>query len=87
MTLELQPLLKKGQEMVREGRGEGEEEEGEEGKKGQEIKGGARVVMVTSAVHSSAEFDPSNMNGERCYSRFMAYYNSKLYNVSTFLPT
>lgn len=76
MTLELQPLLKKGQEMVREGRGEG-----------QEIKGGARVVMVTSAVHSSAEFDPSNMNGERCYSRFMAYYNSKLYNVSIFLPT
>ena len=59
LTLELQPLLKKGQEG----------------------KNGARVVMLTSAAHSSAEFDPTNMNGEQYYSRFMAYYNSKLYNV------
>ena len=54
-------------------------------KMGREGKGGARVVLLTSAAHSSAEFDPSNMNGEQCYSRFMAYYNSMLYNVSSIL--
>ena len=45
-------------------------------------EGGARVVMVTSSSHKSAEFNPGNMNGEQYYSRFLFYYNSKLYNVS-----
>ena len=51
-------------------------------KMGAERRVGARVVMVTSSAHSSADFDPSNINAERYYSRFLAYYNSKLYNVS-----
>lgn len=44
---------------------------------------GAKVVIVTSNSHSSAEFSPSNTSGEQGYSRYMAYYNSKLYNVRT----
>ena len=43
--------------------------------------GGAKVIMVTSSGHTSAVFDPANMNGELSYSRFVSYYNSKLYNV------
>lgn len=51
-------------------------------KQGAADRGVARVVMVTSSSHRSAEFNPANMNGELHYSRFLFYYNSKLYQVS-----
>ena len=53
----------------------------EEGGSGEGERKGARVVMVTSSGHSSAIFNPANMNGEQNYSRFIFYYNSKLYMV------
>ena len=41
-----------------------------------------RIVVVSSRLHSSAEFTPGNMNAEQVYSRTKFYSNSKLYNVS-----
>ena len=56
-------------------------------KRGAEERGGGRVVMVTSCSHTSAEFNPANMNGELYYSRFLFYYNSKLYQVLVYCDT
>ena len=47
-----------------------------------EITSDCRVVFVASRRHSQGVFDPSNINGERSYSRYGFYNNSKLYNVS-----
>ena len=79
LTLELQSCLEKGAR-ERKGTVPGEEVSGDqEGEEGE--RKGARVVMVTSSGHLSAEFNLANMNGEENYSRFIFYYNSKLYMV------
>ena len=51
-------------------------------RRGSQERGEARVVIVSSASHTSAVFNPANMNGEQSYSRYTFYGNSKLYNVS-----
>ncbi|ASQ91138.1 hypothetical protein CHL67_09605 [Prosthecochloris sp. GSB1] len=45
------------------------------------VAGGARIVNVSSVDHRSADFDPGNMQGERCFSGYQAYAFSKLCNI------
>ena len=46
--------------------------------------GDCRIVIVSSAGHKTAEFDPQNMNGERSHNRLIFSRHSKLYNVCTY---
>jgi NAD(P)-dependent dehydrogenase (short-subunit alcohol dehydrogenase family) len=43
--------------------------------------GAGRVVTVASAVHAGGKIDFANLNGERGFSGFGSYQNSKLMNV------
>jgi NAD(P)-dependent dehydrogenase (short-subunit alcohol dehydrogenase family) len=45
------------------------------------IANGGSVLNVSSVDHHSAVFDPSNMQGERGYSGYDAYAQSKLFNI------
>ncbi|XP_022107016.1 uncharacterized protein LOC110988085 [Acanthaster planci] len=42
---------------------------------------GARIVIVSSALYKKGKIDFSNLNSEKSYNRFQAYYDSKLSNV------
>lgn len=42
---------------------------------------GARVVSVSSGAHAQGRWTPDNLQGERKYSGWQAYADSKLYNV------
>ncbi len=45
------------------------------------IANGGSVLNVSSVDHHSATFDPANMQGERNYSGYDAYAQSKLFNI------
>jgi len=47
------------------------------------LKDGApsRIINVSSEAHRNGQFDPDNLQGEKQYSQFRAYSNSKLCNV------
>ena len=45
------------------------------------IANGGSVLNVSSVDHHSAVFDPGNMQGERSYSGYDAYAQSKLFNI------
>ncbi|MFF4014178.1 oxidoreductase [Streptomyces sp. NPDC001843] len=42
---------------------------------------GARIVTVSSGMHALANIDPSDLNGERRYRRWIAYARSKTANL------
>lgn len=45
------------------------------------IANGGSVLNVSSVDHHSAGFDPGNMHGERSFSGYDAYAQSKLFNI------
>lgn len=45
------------------------------------VANGGSVLNVSSVDHHSAVFDPANMQGERDYSGYDAYAQSKLFNI------
>jgi NAD(P)-dependent dehydrogenase (short-subunit alcohol dehydrogenase family) len=45
------------------------------------LANGGLVLNVSSVDHHSAEFDPGNMQGERSWSGYDAYAQSKLFNI------
>ena len=45
------------------------------------LTNGGSVLNVSSVDHHSAVFDPSNMQGERSWSGYDAYAQSKLFNI------
>jgi retinol dehydrogenase 12 len=40
-----------------------------------------RIINVSSAAHAMGKFDPDNLQGEKKYSSFPTYCNTKLYNI------
>ena len=40
-----------------------------------------RIINVSSAAHSAGRFDPDNLQGEKEYSSFRTYANTKLINI------
>jgi len=42
---------------------------------------GSKVVVVSSGAHYFGRFDPTNIPGELMYNRWLAYCNTKMYNV------
>lgn len=42
---------------------------------------GPRIINVSSAAHSAGRFDPENLQGEKKYSSFRIYADTKLYNI------
>jgi len=40
-----------------------------------------RIINVSSAAHSAGIFDPENLQGEKKYSSFRIYADTKLYNI------
>ena len=40
-----------------------------------------RIINVSSAAHNSGKFDPDNLQGEKEFSYWDAYSNSKLLNI------
>lgn len=41
----------------------------------------SRIVNVSSSAHQGGKLDPENLQGEKSYSQFWSYCNSKLANV------
>ena len=48
------------------------------------VTGDARIVSVSSSVHSWAVWNPEHLNDDVGYNRMQSYYHTKLYNASIY---